>query len=354
MPFISNGIYNQESSSSAIMSPNADAGTTTQIISVSDELANTVLNSYTSEMRLAEFYKLGYYDSSHLFIITETWGNTIEWVDYNFGSKTITKKSCNVILPNFAAHEVYYGKSHVHCLIPNTYDIILFGYTNIYKINLNTAVATLVQPTISMSQYFDCTMSSDADMYIISNVYTSSDYKVPLYKYDYINNTLTKVMTSTNILIDVIDRRYYMFMKFGSYGAKVICTDITNNTNITCNTSCDQQCKRAFLSKRGTVDVPGDSVRSEQPFTIDTYRIEGNTLKFGSLGYFRYTASTWNATYGTSLPAQSSNTHPDKTTVSPQYFHINGDRCMCSLYSTKTRLPSIYMIEHTYKERSND
>lgn len=351
MPFISNGIYIQGDTSTAIMSSDADAGTTTRILSISDELASDVLSSYTSNMYLATFYKLGYYDDDHLFVITTTSGSTIEWVDYSFSSKTMTKKSCAVSVSG----DYSYNKKHVHCIIPNTYDIILFGYKNIYKINLSTATATLLQSSISMSQYFDCTMSSDADMYVISDVYTSSDYGVPLYKYDYNSNTLTKIMSSTRILIDVIDRTYYIFMNFTSSGAAVVVRDSNNSSiDISCSYKFDQQCKRAFLCKRGIVEVPGSSVYSESPFTIDTYRIVDKKLKFGSLGYFRYTASTWNEAYTTSLPATSSNTHPDYTTVSPQYFHIDGSRCMCSLYTNSTRLPSNYMIEHTYKEKNDD
>ena len=365
MPFISNGIYPQESSSNVI------AGNTyalsDKVIPISTEFKNIigtryqtyVYNDYGMHLSSENMMYWGCFNDSHVFMITinsdlGSVGRTLKWVDYDITKKTCTNKSCT--LPAsfnnrwFTQFAPIIGTTSIMLIIPSC----------LFKVDLlNATITKLI--TQSFTEYAHPFISSDGKNYYIGPTGTSDYSKSKLYKYNMDSNTLTTLNNNAVYnIIDIIDDKYQVCASYtnhsygGSAELQLNIYGIDGNTPSGMTDSSlfssmsrpghGQNFNRIFAGSHGTI-ITGDYDRFNGPAYILGYDVsESLVCNMTHIAAFDHTYCIsnpeseliGNTAYGCDISNVTTNENGSPLTmrVLPQFIGFDGISCMSALMAT--------------------
>ena len=364
MPFISNGIYPQESSSNLITG-NTYA-LSDEVIPISTEFKNIIGTRYQTYPYNNNAYNLssdvmmywGCFNDSHIFMITinsnlGSVGKTLKWVDYDIAKKTCTNKSCT--LPAsfsnrwFTQFAPIIGTTSIMLIIPSC----------LFKVDLlNATITKLISQ--SFTEYAHPFMSSDGKNYYIGPTGTSDYSKSKLCKYNMNSNTLTILNTNASYnIIDIINDKYQVCASYtnhsygGSAELQLNIYGLDGNTPSGMTNSSlflsmsrpgsGQNFKRIFAGSHGTI-ITGDYDSYNGPEYILDYDISESLLcDMTHIAAFDHTYCIsnpeseliGNTAYGCDMSNVTTNENGSLTMrILPQFIGFDGISCMSALMAT--------------------
>lgn len=214
MPFISNGIYVEESSKSSAFSHAGHIDI--EFIKVKDNVINELakINNGISSLATYNAWNRGYFTKTHIYQFTEsdTKSNIFKWSDINIETGTVTAKSVTL--------QATMSEYFAHKCVPifNTSFVYYYDSGYLYKIDLNNATVTVLVSGIKYAGSGTLFYSSDKSHNLYLGLYSFESVTADIQKYNVNTNTMSSICKKSSYdsanIIDVIDDKRIIYNEY--------------------------------------------------------------------------------------------------------------------------------------------